>query len=304
MNKKPLLTVVILTYNRKEEVLFSLDFISRNSFYDNYELIVVDNNSSDNTFEEVSKKFPNFSVMRLNKNLGLVGWNEGIKKAKGKYFLLLDDDSHPEYGVEKAVEYMEDKDDVGIIACNIVGGPFKIENVKDKEEVIGFINCGVIIKRDVVEKVGYFKEWMFMFANEWEYSIRVKNAGYRIVFLKDCVVRHRASPKNRSYKFLRIYTTRNELATVWMYFSGFKKFVILFRVLFWNSYMFRKEGINSIFYTFYGFFKFLSLVRILKRERNYVKPEILLEYEMKFWSFKPILPLVFKKFNKFLKYKF
>lgn len=291
MNNLPFLTIVVLTYNRKDEVLFTLETISKSSFYpaDRYEVIVVDNNSSDGTYNEVLEKFPSFKIIELNNNIGLVGWNEGMKKGKGDYFLLLDDDSSPESGIDKAIRYMEENKEVGIVACNIVGGPFTIKGIEDKADTIGFINCGVIIRKNVIENIGYFKEWMFMFANEWEYSIRVKNAGFRIVYLKDCIVKHRASPKNRSYKFLRTYTTRNELATVWMYFLGVKKFVILFRVLFWNAYMFRKEGISSIFYAFNGFLKFLKLVPVLNKEKIHVKEEILKDYEMSFWSFRPIL---------------
>ncbi|MCX7698121.1 MAG: hypothetical protein N2114_01465, partial [Candidatus Goldbacteria bacterium] len=157
----------------------------------------------------------------------------------------------------------------------------------------------VIIRREVVEKVGFLRDWMFMFGNEWEYSIRVKNAGYRIVFLENCVVRHRASPKNRSYKFLRVYTTRNELATVWMYFNDFKKYLILFRVLFWNLLQFRGEGYKSIFYVLFGFYKFLKLIPNL--EKYYIRKEVLLEYEKNFWSFKAISPLIMKKLRNIWK---
>ncbi|MCS7097359.1 MAG: hypothetical protein NZ926_02745, partial [Candidatus Methanomethylicia archaeon] len=232
------------------------------------------------------------------KNIGIAGWNEGFKAGKGDYFLVLDDDSHIETGLIEAINFLENNKNIGILACKIVGGPFTTDHWKDLDDCIGFIGCGALIRKDVINKIGGFAEEMFLYSHEWEYSIRALDQGFKIVYLSKCVVIHRASKKNRSIKRLRTLTTRNELWIVWRYYTGFKKFLLMFRVLFWNMMASRHEGVNSVFYALSGLLKFINME---KNKTIRVNKKVLEYYEKNFWSFKPILPSIIKRAKKLLK---
>jgi len=115
--QNPLVTVNILSWNRKEDLRESLIELKKTT-YPNIELIVVDNASTDGSPEMVEREFPYVKLIKMPKNIGIAGWNIGFEKANGKYIMVLDDDSYPAPdAIELMVEEFEKADeDVGIIA--------------------------------------------------------------------------------------------------------------------------------------------------------------------------------------------
>jgi len=297
----PLLTVNILVYNRKKEVEITLSKITKELDYpkNKLEIIVVDNASTDGTYEMIKEKFPEVKVIRLNKNIGIAGWNYGFKEGRGEYFLVLDDDSHPEKGLKEAIFFLNQNKQVGILACKIIGGMFQTKGLSHLQDWIGFIGCGAIIRKEVVEEVGGFAEWIFLYSHEWEYGLRVLNKGWKIVYFDKCIVNHRTSVIHRSYKRLRIFTTRNELGIIYSYFDGFYKYLLMFRTLFWNLVTFRKEGSMSILYTLRGFLEFIKIKH--KLTILPVDSTVQQKYIQHFWSCQPILPTIFKKVKKIIR---
>ena len=89
MNEQPLVTVNILSFNRKDELRNTLTKVYEQD-YKNIEVIVVDNASSDGSPEMVKNEFPKVQLIQLEKNIGIAGWNEGFEIAKGEYVLVLD----------------------------------------------------------------------------------------------------------------------------------------------------------------------------------------------------------------------
>ena len=89
----PLVSIIILNYNAGNLLLDCVDSIQQTN-YDNYEIIVVDNNSTDESHVECSKKFPTISLIQNTENLGYCGGNNvGIKDAKGDYIIILNPDT-------------------------------------------------------------------------------------------------------------------------------------------------------------------------------------------------------------------
>jgi glycosyltransferase involved in cell wall biosynthesis len=116
MNNKPLVSVIIPTYNSEKYIKESLESII-NQTYDNLEVVVTDDCSKDNTVDMVKKYQSNDSRIRLivnKKNMGIaLNMNKGIRVCKGKYIAILDaDDWAYPYRVEEQVKVMEENPDV------------------------------------------------------------------------------------------------------------------------------------------------------------------------------------------------
>ena len=75
----------------------------------------------------VEREFPSVHLIKLKKNIGIAGWNEGFKIAKGEYVLVLDDDSYPDADtISNGMDYLIELKNFGILAISIY-------NLKDKK---------------------------------------------------------------------------------------------------------------------------------------------------------------------------
>ena len=133
MEPLPKVSVLIPTYNYAHYLDETIQSVLEQSFQD-FELVIVDNHSTDNTEEVVKKYFGDkrISYYRNPRNLGLVGnWNQCLLYAKGDYIKLLcaDDKIHPEM-LRKYVSVMEQYPNVSLITCNkqlFDGQPWLVE---------------------------------------------------------------------------------------------------------------------------------------------------------------------------------
>lgn len=304
-----IISVIILSYNRCAEVLETISRLNDLSVQFNYplEIIVVDNGSSDDTSQRIKSLHNDIILVRKDTNAGIAGWNDGFNVARGKYFLVLDDDSCVENGFIDAINYMENNSQVGILALNIVdknldGDPHLNEEEawKDKENIVGFIGCGALIRRKLYEDIGGFATWIFVYSHEFEYSIRCLNAGYEIRFFEDCNVIHRASQVNRSFKRIRTYSVRNELAIVYKYF-GHNKTKYLFRIFINNLKFMKREGLKAGYFILTGSMKFMLMRKILSLTPVSIQAQDF--YAAHFWSTKPIFASSRKKHDNIMQQK-
>ena len=125
-------SIIIPCFNQGKYLSEAIDS-SLNQTYSNIEIICVNNFSEDNTYEilqKYSKKYPNIKVINLDKNVGLPNArNIAIEHASGKYILPLDsDDKIADTYVEKAVNIIQNNDNIGIVYCEAE----KFGNIKEK----------------------------------------------------------------------------------------------------------------------------------------------------------------------------
>ena len=91
--EEPKISIVILNYNAGQLLLDCVESI-KNTDYKNYEIIVVDNASKDNSHKECKKKFPEIKLIENDKNLGYCeGNNVGLRKVEGKFVVILNPDT-------------------------------------------------------------------------------------------------------------------------------------------------------------------------------------------------------------------
>lgn len=216
----PKVSIVILTYNNLDLTKNCLRSIERNTQYSNYEVIIVDNLSTDGSRDFLSdyvKDKHNYSLILNDENKGFsAGNNDGLKAAKGDVLVILNNDTYVSPGwLGSLVSAFKKNDNLGLVGpvTNNIGNEAKInisydnwssmviESDKYKYNNIGKtykMDCAaffcVAFTREVFEKVGLMDEnFGIGFFEDDDYCMRVRNAGWEIAAIEDSFVHHHLS---------------------------------------------------------------------------------------------------------------
>ena len=207
-----LVSVIIITWNRKEDVLETVKSVYEQD-YSNFEIIVVDNGSDDGTVDAITKTCPDVRLIPFTYNKGVShARNAGISIARGEIMLFLDSDASPARdAVVNIVKKMKAEPQIGVINSKIVNAyTGKIDNIagwvysendkasQDMEFLsFSFSEGGCVIRKEVFDKIGLFWERLFFGYEGMEFSLRVLDAGYDILYYPSSLIYHRASPHSR-----------------------------------------------------------------------------------------------------------
>jgi GT2 family glycosyltransferase len=233
----PLVSFVILSWNRREDLRATLEEVRRQS-YEPYETIVVENGSTDGTAEMVRTQFPDVHMVTLPENIGIEGLNVGLRAARGDVAVLLDDDSYPRPdAIARLVQAFERHPDLGIAACKIVGrsgreggamGPWR--KVASGTEVPIFVGCGVGLRRMALERSGLFDGALFLYGNELDLVAKVLDAGYTVRYFPEVEFVHARSATNRVNLRVEYYGVRNLVWIIAKYFPPSQALALGLRV--------------------------------------------------------------------------
>lgn len=217
---RPLVSVIMICWNRKDDIAMAIEGITKSN-YPHFEIIAVDNNSLDGTPEIIAKQFPHVNLIRLNENTGIAAFDEAVKRAKGKYIAVFDDDAYPE---EKTLTQMVDRFEQDA-RCGILA--FHIKSVLSKKsisvdwpkEALMFWGCGFGIRKEVIDKVKFYDSDFFIYANELDLGLRVIDAGWEVQYDKEIISYHKIKegPVQITARDI-FYSTRNR---IWIYFKYF-----------------------------------------------------------------------------------
>lgn len=216
------LSVVIITHNRASELENCLRHLQTQTL-PNYETVIVDNASTDNTRAMLAAQFPKARVITTKTNLGVpAGRNVGYRAAKGDICVTIDDDAllYPDDALARALRYF---DEDPFLACV----SFDVRNEHNQpvkhfiprrdrkpltEDRMGafFVGTGHAVHRArFIHAGGFWEELGLYFGEEPDLSYRMLEAGYHIVHSAHISVRHHESKTARP-KGRRIYSgTRN-----------------------------------------------------------------------------------------------
>lgn len=218
----PLVSIAITNWNGKKYCLDCLKSILLSSYPPKLlEVILVDNASTDGSVEAVKERFPWVKILKQTKNLGFsAGINEGFKKATGKYILVLNNDVVLEKDyVKELVEVAEKSENIGIVGGKVYSfsksrqlqslwgwidrklmhvihppGTGEIDRGQfDKNTEVDYVPFLCLIRKKVLQKVGYLDERYFSTYEDTDLMIRVKDAGYKIIFCPKAVIKHKGA---------------------------------------------------------------------------------------------------------------
>ena len=224
-------------------------------FNNEMEVIVVDNASTQDEPSVISERYPQIKVIRSPRNLGFAGGNNlGIKEAKGKYVLLINNDTYfKDFKIEPLIKRLESSEKIGIVCPKLrfawgnnpiqFAGYTPLSPITVRNQAIGFCDedhdqyntarptpyahgAAMLIKREAINKVGLMPECFFLYYEELDWSMIFTRAGYEIWYDPACTVYHKESQTTGQNSPLRTYyITRNRLLLVKRNYKGINKYL-------------------------------------------------------------------------------
>jgi hypothetical protein len=227
---KPLVSAIVLSYNRRDETRECLQSI-RAQDYGEIELVVLDQGSTDGSAEMVERDFPDARLLRVAGNIGAcAGRNRALEEAAGWYVMQVDNDATISPNTARAmVDRLEAEEDLGIIFTRVedpaTGRAYRpgygTDYVDDEFYTWRFHGCAAMIRRSAIDAAGYYlPEEFFRAAEENDLAVRVLDAGFNILYMPSTVARHKLSPKTRDRGEIVYLTARNNLAVAWKYYPA------------------------------------------------------------------------------------
>lgn len=194
-----------------------------------FEVLVVDSASTDGSPDMVRDRFPEVRLYASDENLGYTGGNNlGLKESLGRYALLLNPDTEVINGaLDQMVTYLEEHADVGVVGPQLLYPDGRIQSSRRRfpslatalvdstflekwfpkhptirhyrvldrpddevSEVDWLVGACLLVRRRVVEEVGLLDEEYFMYSEELDWQRRIRNAGWKVVYLPQAQVLH------------------------------------------------------------------------------------------------------------------
>ena len=205
---KPKISVLMTIYNHENFLRHAIKSVI-NQTYKNWELIAIDNGSTDNS-KKILKKFKHKNIKKkfLKKNIGRTNClNYGLRFCKGKYIAILDSDDVSEKNrFKKQVNEMEKNKDVNLVASNfklidednqIVSNKkhfFKKKNLRSLLFKNFIAHSTVMYKKSIIGKVGNYPK-KYQYAQDYAFYLKIFKK-YKIKFLSETLVKLRKPHSN------------------------------------------------------------------------------------------------------------
>jgi GT2 family glycosyltransferase len=221
------ISVIIVSWNVRDLLKKCLESIFRHTQDVAFEVIMVDNASTDGTLEMLKHYFPNVKLIANQKNLGFAKANNiGIREAQGEYILLLNPDTEfIENSLEKVVQKMESDENIGVLGCRILNSdkslqpsvrrfptlasqliillklhrlfPSLLNNYLAKDfdyskeaEAVQVMGAFFCVSRTVFEQIGLLDEEYFIWFEEVDFCRRAKKVGYKVIYCPEISIIH------------------------------------------------------------------------------------------------------------------
>jgi len=212
-----LVSIVILNYNAGQLLIDCVESVFKTT-YDNYEVILVDNASSDKSYKKCKEKFSEIHLIENKENLGYCeGNNVGIREAKGRYVAILNPDTKVEPNWLEELFKGYDKYGDGLYQPKILAFENQIfESAGNMLHLFGFgypkergtkdigqfdtsapigYACGACLftSADTLKKIGFFDPFLFLYHDDLDLGWRAAQLGIKSYYISSSTIYHLAS---------------------------------------------------------------------------------------------------------------
>ena len=226
----PLVSIVILNWNNQKLLQHCITSVLCTN-YPNYEIIVVDNGSTDGSPAMVRREFPTVTLIENKRNLGFTeGNNRGIRQSKGNYIVLLNEDTEVDPNwLRKLIEVARSDEQIGILGCKlyyfhnrrliqhaggVIGKHAKTKHIGVNQVDTGqfdkitypdyVIGAAFMIKRELLDEIGLLDPIYFIYYEDTDMCYRAKKWGYKVAYVPGAIVYHHKGASWRS-DFLSVH---------------------------------------------------------------------------------------------------
>jgi hypothetical protein len=227
----PMVSVIVPNWNGKIVIRDCLTSLQRLT-YPNYEVIVVDNGSTDGSAKMIREEFPTTKMVISPLNLGFAGaCNLGIKIAKGQLVALFNNDAiaHPSWLSELVKTIMQSsrisiasgvilrgkpsdilleagkRMDVFTGATWRIGYGSKLSKLGKVHNIDYFSLCAALIRKELVKEIGLIDEGYFVYFEDADWAFSARRKGYECILVPSAVVWHEGSVSTKNMPSKRFY---------------------------------------------------------------------------------------------------
>lgn len=229
-------SVGILSWNRKDALRTALESVRRQTIFDEAEVVVVDNCSTDGSREMIRNEFPFVRLVERSENSGLAeGRNILVRLANAPVVFWMDDDCElvEDDCLEQLVREMEIHPQYAVVFARIleeVNGQSHLMHLFLPSDVLSpepfewvgtfpvtFASGGTCVRTRQFLKLGGYDGDFFRMGVENAFSYRVFNANEAIHYYPNVTIIHRPHSYGRNFRVINFYSTRNSLLGFWRY---------------------------------------------------------------------------------------
>lgn len=221
--------VVVITHNRCEELLRTLDRLS--TLDERPPIVVVDNASKDDTCRRVTRAFPQIRILPQPHNLGAAARTIGVRHLDTPYVALCDDDTWWQTGcLRRAADLLDQYPRVALLNARVLVGPqsdldptclamaespISSEDDLPGKPLLGFLAGAVVVRRSAFLECGGFESRLFLGGEEQLLAVDLASRGWQICYVPELVVHHFPSLV-RDARDRRRHELRNSLWFAWL----------------------------------------------------------------------------------------
>lgn len=211
--------VIITTRNRIQELKFTIDHCLKLGL-EIGQIMITDDASTDATSIILKQTYPGLTIYTNTTPLGYIyNRNAMMKNSDRDYILSLDDDSNllSISDLTKALTILESDKTHAVFSFGVIEQKSFPKPKPLSHDFIfckNFIGCGHIIKRSLLERVGYFREELYFYGEEIDFSIRCFQAGLKTVAVQGMFVHHRVDISEREKQF-KVNISKGEYNVIW-----------------------------------------------------------------------------------------
>ena len=227
----PKVSVIIVNYNGKKFLEKCLESLCKVN-YENFEIIVVDNNSTDGSIELVTKNYPSIILLKLNSNKGFAEPNNiGAKIANGKYLLFLNNDTivTPNF-ISEMVQVIENDKKIAICQSLLLKPDESVDSSGDFIDHLGVVynstkktdeireissarGASMLIRKNIFDILEGFDEKFYVSFEDVDLGWRTWMIGYKVILTPKSVVYHVGGQTIKSKKpEIAFHGFKNQLA--------------------------------------------------------------------------------------------